>query len=139
MPRREDTPSAPGRAEASGGSKGAGTVLGRAVAIGPLRLPALLGLPEKAGGLVIFAHGRGGGTDLAGDALARVAAPTLLIVGGRDREVIALNRRARELLAGKSELVIVPGAGHLFEEPGTLDEVVRHATAWFLAHLARPG
>jgi putative phosphoribosyl transferase len=83
---------------------------------------------------------RGGRPDLAGDALERVRAATLLIVGGRDGEVIALNRRARERLsAAKTELVIVPGAGHLFEEPGTLDEVMRHATGWFLAHLAPPG
>ena len=79
---------------------------------------------------------RGGRPDLAGDALARVRAPTLLIVGGLDGPVIDLNRRARERLTAHSKLVIVPGASHLFEEPGTLDEVVRHATAWFLAYLA---
>jgi putative phosphoribosyl transferase len=79
---------------------------------------------------------RGGRPDLAGDALAEVRAPTLLIVGGADAAVIELNRLARQRLSAASELAIVPGASHLFEEPGTLDEVVRHATGWFLRHLA---
>lgn len=82
---------------------------------------------------------RGGRPDLAGTALAHVRSPTLLIVGSLDGEVIELNRQARARLTAKSELVIVPGAGHLFGESGTLDEVVRHATAWFIAHLAQPG
>jgi putative phosphoribosyl transferase len=80
---------------------------------------------------------RGGRPDLAGDALARVRAPTLLIVGSRDEPVIALNRSAQERLTAESRLVIVPGATHLFEEPGTLDQVVNHAARWFLAHLAK--
>jgi pimeloyl-ACP methyl ester carboxylesterase len=79
---------------------------------------------------------RGGRPDLAGEALRRVTAPTLLIVGGRDTEVIELNRRAQELLAGESQLVLVPGAGHLFEEPGALASVADLARGWFLAHLA---
>jgi putative phosphoribosyl transferase len=79
---------------------------------------------------------RGGRPDLAGDALERVRAPTLLIVGGRDHTVIALNREAkRRFLKMESELVIVPGATHLFEEPGALDAVIAHASRWFLTHL----
>jgi putative phosphoribosyl transferase len=82
---------------------------------------------------------RGGRPDLAGTALPRVQAPTLLIVGGRDREVIALNREALARLTCEKELTIVPGAGHLFEEPGTLDEVVALAGAWFGARLRDGG
>jgi putative phosphoribosyl transferase len=78
---------------------------------------------------------RGGRPDLATHALPRVRAPTLLIVGGRDGEVIRLNRYAQSQLAGESELVIVPGAGHLFEEPGALEKVAALARDWFLAHL----
>ena len=82
---------------------------------------------------------RGGRPDLAGDALSRVLAPTLLIVGSRDHRVIDLNRLAYERVAGPKELVIVEGAGHLFEEPGTLDEVERLAVRWFRHHLAGEG
>lgn len=75
---------------------------------------------------------RGGRPDLAGSAaLHRVRAPTLLIVGSRDREVIELNRIAMRHMQCESELIIVPGATHLFEEPGTLDQVIVHATDWF--------
>lgn len=81
---------------------------------------------------------RGGRPDLAGDALERVRAPTLLIVGGQDQPVIALNREAQQRLKVESELVIVPGATHLFEEPGALDEVIAHASRWFLTRLPRP-
>lgn len=77
---------------------------------------------------------RGGRPDLAGDALAHVRAPTLLIVGGLDTPVIDLNRQALARLRTDSDLVIVEGAGHLFEEPDTLDEVIRHARNWFLTH-----
>lgn len=79
---------------------------------------------------------RGGRPDLAGTALTKVAAPTLLIVGGLDREVIALNRTALRALRCESAIEIVPGASHLFEEPGTLDVVVALARHWFLDHLA---
>jgi putative phosphoribosyl transferase len=79
---------------------------------------------------------RGGRPDLAGDALEHVAAPTLLIVGGDDEPVIGMNERAKARLQGVSELVIVPGATHLFEEPGTMEQVIEHATEWFRAHLA---
>lgn len=83
---------------------------------------------------------RGGRPDLAGDAaLARVRAPTLLIVGALDHGVIELNAQARAALANCTcELVVVPGATHLFEEPGTLEEVARLAAAWFSRHLT-PG
>ena len=74
---------------------------------------------------------RGGRPDLAGEtALARVSAPTLLIVGGEDREVIALNRAAFACLRCDKELKIVPGATHLFEEPGTLEQVCALASQW---------
>src|SRR5438874_5397337 len=82
---------------------------------------------------------RGGRPDLAGEALTRVVAPTLLIVGSLDGQVIDLNRWAYERLAGPKDLVIVNGAGHLFEEPGTLAEVERHATRWFRSHLGGEG
>lgn len=79
---------------------------------------------------------RGGRPDLAGDALPRVRAPTLLIVGRRDTQVIELNRRAQAQLGGESRLEIVPGAGHLFEEPGALEQVAALSRDWFLRHLA---
>jgi len=79
---------------------------------------------------------RGGRPDLAGDALNKVTAPTLLIVGGDDEAVIGLNHMALERLTCHTKLVIVPGATHLFEEPGTLEEVARLAEEWFLKHLA---
>jgi putative phosphoribosyl transferase len=80
---------------------------------------------------------RGGRPDLAMDALARVRAPTLLIVGGEDYEVIRLNQLAFDRLRCAKDLQIVAGATHLFEEPGTLDEVVRLAGDWFLRHVSR--
>jgi dienelactone hydrolase len=83
---------------------------------------------------------RGGRPDLAGPALERVQAPTLLIVGGRDAAVIDMNREAYGHLRGEKALEIVPGASHLFEEPGTLEVVAQLAAAWFARHLggARP-
>jgi putative phosphoribosyl transferase len=78
---------------------------------------------------------RGGRPDLAGDDLAAVRQPTLLIVGGRDQVVIDLNRGAAEQLAGEIRLEIVPGATHLFEEPGALEQVARLAHEWFVRHL----
>lgn len=81
---------------------------------------------------------RGGRPDLAGDALDRVRAPTLLIVGELDPAVIELNQQALERLPGQKALEIVPGATHLFEEPGTLAQVARLAGEWFEAHLAGP-
>jgi putative phosphoribosyl transferase len=81
---------------------------------------------------------RGGRPDLAGSALAQVRAPTLLIVGGDDLEVIALNRRALAQLTCEAHLEIVPGATHLFEEPGALEQVASLAAKWFERHLGSP-
>lgn len=78
---------------------------------------------------------RGGRPDLAGRYLAQVVAPTMLIVGGDDEMVLALNREARTHLGGESELAVVAGATHLFEEPGALEEVAALACAWFSHHL----
>jgi putative phosphoribosyl transferase len=81
---------------------------------------------------------RGGRPDLAGPALPHVHAPTLLIVGGGDPQVLELNRRALQLLgAAETQLVVVPGATHLFEEPGALEQVAALAASWFTRHLAR--
>ena len=78
---------------------------------------------------------RGGRPDLAGAALDRTSAPTLLIVGGRDDVVLDLNRRAQVRLASPSQLEVVPGATHLFDEPGTLEQVSELAADWFVRHL----
>jgi dienelactone hydrolase len=77
---------------------------------------------------------RGGRPDLAGEALERVTASTLLIVGGLDEPVIAMNRKAYDQLHCEKRLHVVPGASHLFEEPGTLEEVARLAAEWFQQH-----
>lgn len=103
-----------------GASTGAAAALEAAAALGPII------------GAVVS---RGGRPDLAGPVLGRVKAPTLLIVGGNDDVVIELNQQAYELLGGKKELIIIPGATHLFEEPGTLEEVARLAAEWFTRHL----
>ena len=78
---------------------------------------------------------RGGRPDLAGDALDRIRTPTLLIVGGMDFVVIELNERALGRLLGPKALKIVPGASHLFPEPGAMEAVIDHATRWFEDHL----
>jgi putative phosphoribosyl transferase len=78
---------------------------------------------------------RGGRPDLAAEALREVVSPTLLIVGGADREVLELNERAAADLSCEHELAIVPGATHLFEEPGALEQVATLATEWFSGHL----
>jgi putative phosphoribosyl transferase len=88
-------------------------------------------LPGKVDAVV----SRGGRPDLAGSALRDVAAPTLLIVGSRDPEVLRLNREAQALIPGSCELAVVEGAGHLFEEPGTLAEVAALAGDWFVDRL----
>ena len=80
---------------------------------------------------------RGGRPDMAGAALPKVMAPTLLIVGGDDTTVLDLNEQAYARLQCKKELKIVPGASHLFEEPGTLDEVLHLATEWFARYLKK--
>lgn len=77
---------------------------------------------------------RGGRPDLAAPRLAQVRAPTLLIVGGEDHQVLDLNRQAQAEMTCEVELVVVPGATHLFEEPGALEEVSRLAGEWFLRH-----
>jgi putative phosphoribosyl transferase len=87
--------------------------------------------PDRIGAIV----SRGGRPDLAGRWLPQVTAPTLLIVGGADPEVIDMNRTARARMRSETELVVVRGAGHLFEEPGALEEVARLAAEWFTGHL----
>jgi len=91
--------------------------------------------PDRVGAVV----SRGGRPDLAGDALPRVRAPTLLIVGGRDLAVLDLNRAAMARMRTEVRLEIVPGATHLFEEPGTLEVVARLARDWFLRYLPKRG
>ena len=81
---------------------------------------------------------RGGRPDLAGESLPLVKAPTLLIVGSRDAEVIDLNQRAQRELRPENRLEIVPGATHLFEEAGTLERVADLARSWFELHLRKP-
>ena len=89
-------------------------------------------LPDAIGAVV----SRGGRPDLAGASLGRVRAPTLLIVGGDDAAVLEMNREALQSIRAPKELAIVPGATHLFEEPGTLEEVARLAASWFTQHLS---
>ena len=95
-------------------------------------LIAAAGRPDRVHTVV----SRGGRPDLAGDDLALVRQPTLLIVGGRDDVVIDLNRRAMQRLAGEARLELIPGAGHLFEEPSTLEQVAGLARDWFVHHLS---
>src|SRR5215218_47604 len=94
-------------------------------------LVAAAGRPGAVGAVV----SRGGRPDLAGEALPRVKAPSLLIVGGNDDVVIRLNETAYRSLPSEKRLEIVPGASHLFEEPGTLERVAELARDWFAAHL----
>lgn len=81
---------------------------------------------------------RGGRPDLAGEALPLVTAPTLLLVGSLDADVLELNRHAQSRMTCRTELTIIPGAGHLFEEPGTMDIVADHAGAWFIQCFQSP-
>lgn len=90
--------------------------------------------PDAVGAVV----SRGGRPDLAGPALPHVQAPTLLIVGGRDVPVIGMNREALAQLRAEKELAIVPGATHLFEEPGALEQVATLARQWFERYLSTP-
>jgi pimeloyl-ACP methyl ester carboxylesterase len=99
---------------------------------------ALIGAAERPD-LVRAVVSRGGRPDLAGDALPQVHAPTLLIVGGADEPVIELNRQAMRRMIAPVKLAIVPGATHLFEEPGALDEVSRLALAWCVRYVAESG
>ncbi len=104
-----------------GASTGAAAALKAAAALGPM---------------IRAVVSRGGRPDLALDDLPRVRAPTLLIVGGNDPVVIELNRAAYRELRGEKELKIIPGATHLFEEPGTLEQVAVAAARWFERHLS---
>src|SRR6266705_2725443 len=99
---------------------------------GGAALVAAAELPNEIGAVV----SRGGRPDLAGEALPKVKAPTLLIVGGNDDIVIELNEMARDQMRCEVKLEIVPGATHLFEEPGTLEHVAKLASDWFLLHAA---
>lgn len=96
-------------------------------------LVAAAGLGDRIHAIV----SRGGRPDLAGAALPAVRAPTLLIVGSEDRLVLELNRQAQEQLRCPNELIVIPGASHLFEEEGTLEAVAEHATRWFDRNLPR--
>ncbi|NJQ00343.1 dienelactone hydrolase family protein [Streptomyces zingiberis] len=95
-------------------------------------LTAAAGRPGQVKAVV----SRGGRPDLAGADLPRVAAPVLLVVGGEDHEVLRMNREAAERLGGPHTVHVVPGATHLFEEPGTLDQAAAAARDWFLRTLA---
>lgn len=95
---------------------------------------AALGAAARLGPAISAVVSRGGRPDLAADVLPEVAAATLLIVGGLDSAVLPLNEHAFDLLRGERRLEIVPGATHLFEEPGTLDQVARLAADWVVAH-----
>jgi len=97
---------------------------------------AALWAASEPGTAIAAVVSRGGRPDLAGDRLALVRAPTLLIVGGRDEIVLELNRDAQARLGGASQLTVVPGATHLFEEPGALAQVAALACDWFVAHLS---
>ena len=99
---------------------------------GGAALVAAAELPDEVGPVV----SRGGRPDLAGDALPKVKAPTLLIVGGEDHVVIELNEQARAQMKCECKIEIVPGATHLFEEPGALEHVAKLASDWFLLHAA---
>jgi putative phosphoribosyl transferase len=101
---------------------------------GAAALVAAAELPQDVGAVV----SRGGRPDLAGDALPRVQAPTLLIIGGNDDTVIELNEMARDQMRCEVKLEIIPGATHLFEEPGALEQVAKLASDWFSLHLGGP-
>jgi Dienelactone hydrolase and related enzymes len=100
---------------------------------GAAALVAAAELPQDVGAIV----SRGGRPDLAGDALPKVQAPTLLIVGGNDDIVIQLNEMARDQMRCEVKLEIIPRATHLFEESGALEQVAKLASDWFSLHLSR--
>ena len=101
---------------------------------GAAALVAAVDIPQDVDAIV----SRGGRPDLAGDALPKVQAPSLLIVGGNDDIVIELNEMARDQMRCEVKLEIVPGATHLFEEPGALEKVAKLASDWFVSHIG-PG
>ncbi|HEV8423507.1 MAG TPA: alpha/beta family hydrolase [Chthoniobacterales bacterium] len=98
---------------------------------GAAALVAAVDVPQDVGAVV----SRGGRPDLAGEALPKVQAPTLLIVGGKDDIVIELNEQARDRMRCEVKLEIIPGATHLFEEPGALEKVAQLASDWFVKHI----
>src|SRR4029450_1417427 len=98
---------------------------------GAAALVAAVDVPQHVGAVV----SRGGRPDLAEDALPKVQAPTLLIVGSNDDIVIELNEQARDRMRCEVKLEIIPGATHLFEEPGTLEKVAQLASGWFVKHI----
>ena len=98
---------------------------------GAAALMAAADAPQNVGAVV----SRGGRPDLTNEALPKVKAPTLLIVGGNDDVVIELNEQARDRMRCEVKLEIIPGATHLFEEPGTLEKVARLASDWFVQHI----
>jgi len=102
---------------------------------GAAALVAAAEIPQDVGAMV----SRGGRPDLAGDALPKVKAPTLLIIGGNDDIVIELNEMARDQMRCEVKLEIVPGATHLFEEPGALEQVANLASDWFVNHIGVDG
>jgi putative phosphoribosyl transferase len=102
---------------------------------GAAALVAAVDVPQDTGAVV----SRGGRPDLAGNALPKVQAPTLLIVGGNDDVVIELNEQARDRMRCEVKLEIVPGATHLFEEPSALDKVAKLASDWFVSHIRGGG
>jgi len=117
-------PAAPGAIALFGASSGAAAALSAAA---------------ERRGLVRAVIARGGRPDLARDVLAQVQAPTLLIVGGHDTQVVDMNRRAAARMKAEVRLEVVPGAGHFFEEPGALEAVSRLAADWCRQHLGRVG
>jgi dienelactone hydrolase len=98
---------------------------------GAAALVAAVSVPQDVGAVV----SRGGRPDLAGEVLPKVQAPTLLVVGANDDIVIELNEQARDKMRCEVKLEIIPGATHLFEEPGTLEKVAKLASDWFVTHL----
>ncbi|MHB1203827.1 MAG: dienelactone hydrolase family protein, partial [Acidithiobacillus sp.] len=95
------------------------------------------GAPPQLGDAIQAVVSRGGRPDLTGPAISQVTAPTLLIVGGLDDVVIGMNEKAYAELRAEKQMVIVPGATHLFEEPGTLEQAARLALAWFQRHFKK--
>ena len=102
---------------------------------GAAALVAAAELPQEVGAVV----SRGGRPDLAGDALPKVQAPILLIVGGNDDIVIELNETARDRMRCEVKLEIIPGATHLFEEPGALEQAAKLSSDWFVNHIGVDG
>ncbi|MFI0349182.1 dienelactone hydrolase family protein [Actinomadura sp. 9N407] len=131
---RDEAGSAAGPAAGAGAARGPVGLFGASTGAA-----AALVAAAAAPGDVAAVVSRGGRPDLAAHALKEVRAPTLLLVGGRDLEVLSLNERALDRMdqGAGHELTVVPGAGHLFEEPGALEEVSRLSAEWFSANLGK--